>query len=79
MNTLLATISDPEGSTLWNEELKINNKKEYKTTVIEVRGVYELCFEVTGKSAIRVTFNVDFKNKGKMTSTLSIIHNHYIL
>jgi hypothetical protein len=63
MNTLLATIADPEGTTLWNEELKINNKKEYKTTLIEVRGVYELCFEVTGKAPIRVTFNVDFKNK----------------
>lgn len=63
MNTLLATIADPEGTTLWNEELKINNKKEYKTTLIEVRGVYELCFEVTGKSPIRVTFHVDFKNK----------------
>jgi hypothetical protein len=79
MNTLLATISDPEGSTLWNEELKINNKKEYKTTVIEVRGVYELCFEVTGKSPIRVTFNVDFKNKGELISILFVINSHNIL
>ena len=73
MNTLLATISDPEGTTLWSEELKVNNKKEYKTTVIEVRGVYELCFEVTGHSSIRVTFNVDFKNKGNIYALLLYI------
>jgi hypothetical protein len=76
MNTLLATISDPEGTTLWSEELKVNNKKEYKTTIIEVRGVYELCFEVTGHSSIRVTFNVDFKNKGNIF-IYYLIHIHY--
>lgn len=61
---LLATITDPEGGNIIsNEKITIGARPREFREKIEVRGVYELCFELQGgKTPVRAFFHVDFKS-----------------
>ena len=65
--TLSVSIQDPEGTYLLsNEKVPIGapRPKEYKMPSISKRGVYDLCFELTGgNTPIRAYFHVDFKSR----------------
>ena len=61
---LALVITDPEGVAIVNERVIVGNRpKEYKKSV-QARGVYEMCFELSGgKYPVRVFFHVDFKSR----------------
>jgi len=62
--TLLATITDPEGGTIIsNEKIAIGARPREIKETIGVRGVYELCFELQGGTTpVRAFFHIDFKS-----------------
>jgi len=65
VQSLMATITDPEGDPLLdNVKLIIGARPTENRKNIEVRGVYEMCFELIGGTIpVRVFFHVDFKSR----------------
>lgn len=59
---LSLVVTDPEDDTIFEENISIGAKlKEFDYT-INKRGVYDLCFELTGgKVPVRIFFHVDYK------------------
>lgn len=74
--SLLATITDPEGGTIIsNEKIAIGARAREIREKISIRGVYELCFELQGgKTPVRAFFHVDFKAQNATGSLDAVRH-----
>lgn len=74
--SLLATITDPEGGTIIsNEKIAIGARPREIREKISIRGVYELCFELQGgKTPVRAFFHVDFKAGNSSGSLEAVRH-----
>lgn len=71
---LLATITDPDGGNIIsNEKIAIGARPREIRETIQVRGVYELCFELQGgKTPVRAFFHIDFKSQNAPGSLESV-------
>lgn len=75
---LTVSIQDPEGAYILEDEkvpIGAPRPRDFKQSNIKKRGVYELCFALTGgDAAVRAYFYVDFKSRDAQGS-LDAVNN----